>query len=122
MAGARVLVVDDEVHIRQILRLYLEGAGFQVLEAGSGSEALAAVQQDQPALIVLDLGLPDVSGMVVCHQLQDRPATRDIPVIVLTALGDEDSCCPGCVTVVTKPFSARDVVDLIRSALGREAA
>jgi two-component system OmpR family response regulator len=122
MAGARVLVVDDEMHIRQILRLHLEVAGLQVLEAGSGGEALAVVRNGCPNLIVLDLGLPDMSGLALCEQLQADPHTCGIPVIVLTALGDEDSACPGTIAVITKPFSARDVLDLIASALGREAA
>jgi DNA-binding response OmpR family regulator len=122
MAGGRVLVVDDEMHIRQILRLHLEAAGIHVLEAGSGSEALAVVQQGCPGLIVLDLGLPDMSGLVLCDKLQADPHSCHIPVIVLTALGDEDTSCPGSIAVITKPFSARDVLDLIESVLRREAA
>lgn len=117
-----VLVVDDEDHIRQILRLYLAGAGLQVQEAGTGADALAAVAASPPALIVLDLGLPDMSGLVVCERLQADARTRAIPVVVLTALGDEDSRCPGAVAVVTKPFSARDVLALIATALGPGAA
>jgi DNA-binding response OmpR family regulator len=119
MAGGRVLIVDDELHIRQILRLHLEAEGFQVQEAETGGEALAAVCRDRPDLIVLDLGLPDMSGLTVSEALAGEPP---VPVIVLTALGDEDTACRGCIGVVTKPFSARDVLDRIIAALGREAA
>jgi CheY-like chemotaxis protein len=122
MAGGRVLVVDDEIHIRQILRLHLEVAGHEVVEAGTGSDALAIVKQGCPDLIVLDLGLPDMSGLAVCERLQADPHLCRIPVIVLTALGDEDTSCPGMIAVVTKPFSARDVLDLIAAAIGPEAA
>ena len=119
MAGGRVLIVDDELHIRQILRLHLEAEGYQVLEAETGGEALAAVASRCPDLILLDLGLPDMSGLTVCETL---PADLQVPIIVLTALGDEDTACRGCIAVVTKPFSARDVLDRINAVLDREVA
>ncbi|MBC7543805.1 MAG: response regulator [Candidatus Sericytochromatia bacterium] len=122
MAQWQVLVVDDELHIRHILRLNLEAAGIGVAEAATGAEALAQVSVACPDLIILDLGLPDMSGLAVCEALQQKPASCRIPVIVLTALGDEDTHCPGMVEMITKPFSARDVLSLIGTVLGGEAA
>ena len=122
MTPRRVLVVDDELHIRHILRLYLEAAGIEVAEADTGAAALAEVHRCCPQLIILDLGLPDMSGLAVCEALQHEPTFCRIPVIVLTALGDEDTRCPGMVRMITKPFSARDVLDLVEAVLRKGAA
>jgi CheY-like chemotaxis protein len=118
----RVLVVDDELHIRHILRLHLEAAAVEVIEAATGTAALNQVAAACPDVIILDLGLPDMSGLTVCEALQRAPAFCTIPVIVLTALGDDDTQCPGMVAMITKPFSARDVVTLVLHLVGEGAA
>lgn len=114
----RVLVVDDELHIRHILRLHLESIGIQVLEAATGREALAVAQRDQPDLVILDLGLPDLSGATVCQRLKALPTLGQVPVIILTALGEEGDACAGATAFITKPFSARDLLALVQRTLG----
>lgn len=114
----RVLVVDDELHIRHILRLHLESIGIQVLEAETGRAALAAAEREAPDLIILDLGLPDISGATVCQRLKVFPGLGAVPVIILTALGEEGDACSGAAAFVTKPFSARDLLALVQRCLG----
>src|SRR5437879_6900612 len=81
-----VLVVEDEVSIASFISLYLKNAGYRVKAVGSGGDALAQVEVEQPALIILDLMLPDMDGMDVCRRIRQR---RDIPILMLTAR-DED--------------------------------
>ncbi|GMU55082.1 MAG: hypothetical protein AMXMBFR33_42280 [Candidatus Xenobia bacterium] len=87
--GRRVLVVDDEVNIRRFLRHVLELEGYQVLEARTGDEAITLARQDKPDLICLDVMLPDVNGMEVLTRLKQEPATRDIPVMIISIVEDE---------------------------------
>src|ERR1700709_2332975 len=82
---AKILVVDDEEHIVMILKDSLEFSGFEVVTAPDGSEALAAVDRENPELIVLDIGMPKLDGWEVCRRLKSDPKTKSIPVIILTA-------------------------------------
>ena len=89
-AGAeRVLVVDDEPDIVALVAYHLAKAGYRVATASSGADALVAAQQERPALIVLDLMLPDLSGFAVLERLRADPATKDVAVLMLTARKDE---------------------------------
>lgn len=82
---AKVLVVDDEEHILMILKDSLEFSGFKVITAVNGEEALEKVEQDRPDLVVLDIGMPKLDGWEVCRRLKANPATKSLPVIILTA-------------------------------------
>ncbi|GAA1679823.1 response regulator transcription factor [Fodinicola feengrottensis] len=120
--GARVLVVDDDLTVRDVMERYLTHAGYRVEVRGDGEAALAAIQADPPDLVVLDLMLPGLDGLEVCRQLR---AKSSIPVIMLTALGEEEDRVLGLETgaddYVTKPFSPRELVLRIGSVLRRTA-
>jgi len=115
-----VLVVDDEPRIAQIARDYLQHAGFGVVVAGTGREALERVRGDNPDLVVLDLGLPELDGLDVARALRRE---SDVPIIMLTARVDE---CDrliglgvGADDYVTKPFSPRELVARVQAVLRR---
>ena len=120
MAGEIVLVVDDESKIVKTVRAYLENAGFQVVTAASGQTALAAFRHQRPALVVLDLGLPDMDGLDVARALRRE---SDVPLIMLTARVDEADRLIGLELgaddYVTKPFSPRELVARVRAVLRR---
>jgi DNA-binding response OmpR family regulator len=119
-----VLVVDDDVTVRDVVRRYLERDGHRVEVVGDGAQALARAAADPPDLVVLDIMLPGMSGLEVCAGLRDvRPPARPIPVIMLTALGEETDRVIGLQTgaddYVTKPFSPRELALRVRSVLRR---
>ena len=123
MAGERVLVVDDEPTVREVVQQYLEREGYRVQVAGDGRAALAAVAAGAPDLIVLDLMLPGVDGLDVCRQVRAAGAT---PIIMLTAKGHEADRVVGLELgaddYVVKPFSPRELVARVRSVLRRTHA
>ncbi|GAA0247373.1 response regulator transcription factor [Saccharothrix mutabilis subsp. mutabilis] len=118
-----MLVVEDEKEIRELLRRYLERAGFTVLTTGSGAQALNMVADGVPALVVLDLGLPDVDGVEVLRAARQR---GQAPVIVLTARGEVEDRIRGLELgaddYVTKPFSPTELVLRVRAVLHRAGA
>jgi DNA-binding response OmpR family regulator len=120
---ARILVVDDEPKIVQLVRDYLERAGFAVSTARDGNEALMRARQERPDLIVLDLGLPGLDGLEVTRRLR-----RDsgVPIIMLTARHEETDKVVGLELgaddYVTKPFSPRELEARVRAVLRRQAA
>ena len=118
--AARILVVDDQADIVRVLRGYLEQAGFTVLTANDGHEALRIARQEKPALVVLDLMLPGMDGIDVCRALRKE---GDIPIIMLTARVEEADRIVGLELgaddYVTKPFSPREVVARVRAVLRR---
>ncbi|HET8568585.1 MAG TPA: response regulator transcription factor [Candidatus Limnocylindria bacterium] len=115
-----VLVVDDEPKIVGILRDYLDRAGFRSVAAFDGRSAVRIAQRDRPDLVVLDLGLPDMDGLDVIRALRERSR---IPVVVLTARGDESDRLIGLELgaddYVVKPFSPKEVVARVRAVLRR---
>jgi len=117
---ARVLVVDDDPTVSDVVRRYLERAGFDVDKAGDGPTALAMAADHQPDLVVLDLMLPGMSGLEVCRRLR---RSSDVPVVMLTALGEESDRVVGFETgaddYVTKPFSPRELALRVQSVLRR---
>ena len=119
----KILVVDDEKDVVDLLAFNLKNAGFQTTAAYHGEEALAKIKKDTPALIVLDLMLPGIDGVEICKRLKKEPATADIPIIMLTAKGNEvDKVLGlelGADDYITKPFSPREVVLRIKSVLRR---
>ena len=118
--SATVLVVDDEPKLRSLVRSYLEREGYVVLEAGTGARALELARSARPALVVLDLGLPDVPGEDVARLLGGNGETA---VILLTARADESSRVTGLRAgaddYVTKPFSPRELVARVAAVLRR---
>src|SRR5688572_19279175 len=84
-----ILLVEDEEALVTLLRYNFEAAGYEIAAAGDGDEALVAIAERKPDLVILDWMLPRVSGLEVCRQIRRRPETRDVPVIMLTARGEE---------------------------------
>ncbi|MEX0983518.1 MAG: response regulator transcription factor [Actinomycetota bacterium] len=121
MAGLRVLIVDDEPMVRDVLARYLTKEGFVVSQAADGEEALERAADDDPDLVLLDLMLPKLDGYEVFSRLRDRG--RTMPVIMLTARGEETDRVVGldmgADDYVTKPFSPREVVSRVRAVLRR---
>jgi DNA-binding response OmpR family regulator len=120
--GSRVLVVDDDPTVSDVVRRYLERAGITVNLAADGPAALVAYRDQPPDLVVLDLMLPGMDGIEVCRRMR---ATSDVPVVMLTALGEEADRVVGLETgaddYVTKPFSPRELVLRVQSVLRRSA-
>ncbi|MCY1136716.1 response regulator transcription factor [Actinoplanes sp. Pm04-4] len=116
-----VLVVDDDPTVSDVVRRYLEQDGYRVRLAADGPAALAAVEDEQPDLVVLDLMMPGLDGLEVCRRLRVR--RPGLPVVMLTALGDEGDRVAGLEVgaddYVTKPFSPRELVLRVRSVLRR---
>jgi two-component system phosphate regulon response regulator PhoB len=121
-----VLVIDDEPDLLELVRINLEQAGYRTSTAASGRAALEALRRSRPDLIVLDLMLPDVSGMDVCRRLRSDPETADLPIIMLTAKADEVDRVVGfelgADDYVTKPFSPRELVLRVGAVLRRKTA
>ena len=118
-----ILVVEDEPGIARLVHDYLVRAGFAVVRASSAAEALAAARSSAPALVVLDLGLPDRDGLDVLRDLRD---SIDVPIVILTARGDETDRVVGLELgaddYVVKPFSPKELVARVRAVLRRTAA
>src|SRR4051812_45128430 len=119
----RILIVDDEKDIVQVLDFALKSAGFDTVTAGDAAQALTRVRETQPDLVVLDLMLPDMSGTEVCRQLKSAARTASLPVIMLTARGEEVDKVVGfelgADDYITKPFSVREVVLRVKAILRR---
>ncbi|WP_106002112.1 phosphate regulon transcriptional regulator PhoB [Magnetospirillum gryphiswaldense] len=118
-----ILIVEDEAALATMLRYNLEKEGYRVCEAGDGEEALTLVSERKPDLMVLDWMLPSLSGIEVCRQLRRKPATRELPIIMLTARGEEGDKIRGLNTgaddYMTKPFSLPELMARIRAMLRR---
>ncbi|MCX6071513.1 MAG: response regulator transcription factor [Chloroflexi bacterium] len=123
MAGERILIVDDEAHIVELVRLYLEREGFRVDSASDGAQGLRLNSELRPALVILDLMLPEVDGLEVCRQVR---AESDVPIVMLTAR-DEDidkivGLELGADDYLTKPFNPRELVARVKAILRRTEA
>jgi two-component system phosphate regulon response regulator PhoB len=122
----KILVIDDEPDLRELVRVNLDQAGYGVETASSGRDALQALRRSTPDLVVLDLMLPDISGTELCRKIRSDPALADIPVIMLTAKAAEIDRVVGfelgADDYVTKPFSPRELVLRISAVLRRRFA
>ena len=124
----RILVVDDEAHIVQVLSFKLRNAGYEVLTAVDGEEGLETATDERPDLIITDFQMPYMTGLELCRALAQHDETRDIPVVILTARGyaldDEDLTIGNIRDVLSKPFSPRTVLSLVHELLqdGGDAA
>jgi DNA-binding response OmpR family regulator len=120
--SASILVADDEPNIVLSLEFLLKQAGFRVRTVADGEAALAAIAQDPPDLVLLDVMIPGRDGYAVCQGIRANPAWRDMRIIMLTAKGGdiqrEKGLSLGADEYVTKPFSTRELVERIRGMLG----
>jgi two-component system phosphate regulon response regulator PhoB len=123
MSNERILAVDDEQPILELLKYNLEKDGFRVTTCTNGEDALKLARNDPPDLMLLDLMLPGMSGLDVCRKLRETPATADLPVIMVTAkIEDSDIVLGlelGADDYVTKPFSPKVVLARVRTVLRR---
>jgi two-component system OmpR family response regulator len=121
--GRTILVVDDDPHIREVVRFALEKEGFAVVEAGGGAEALERFEREGPDLVVLDILMPDLDGTEVCRRLR---ASSTVPIVFLSSKDEEIDRILGLELggddYVTKPFSPRELVARVRAVLRRSAA
>ena len=119
----KILIVEDEANIRQLVRYNLEKEGFQVMEAADGLQGLRTAQREKPDLVLLDLMLPGMDGLEVCRTLKGAPVTAALPIIMLTAKAEEvDKIIGlelGADDYMTKPFSPRELIARIKAVLRR---
>jgi two-component system, cell cycle response regulator DivK len=119
--GNCILVVEDQEDNRQILRDLLGNAGFNLIEAENGEEALAAVAKQRPDLILMDIQLPMMDGYEATRRIRANPEMKDVPIIAVTSYaltGDEaKALAAGCTAYVTKPFSPRALLAKVREYL-----
>ena len=120
---AHILIVEDEAALSTLLTYNLEKEGFSVRVAGDGEQAIDALAEEQPDLVLLDWMLPHLSGIEICRRIRRDPATSGLPVIMLTARGEETDRVRGLDTgaddYVTKPFSPAELVARVRALLRR---
>lgn len=121
--ASRVLIVEDERDIRDLIVLHLQRDGYQVSTAGSGEDALLQVRQSPPDLVLLDLLLPAMSGLEVCRRLRQEPTTATLPILMLTAKADEVDRVVGLELgaddYVVKPFSPKELLARVHALLRR---
>jgi DNA-binding response OmpR family regulator len=121
----KIMVVDDDPHVIESLGAILRDEGFEVISTSDGNTVLEQAQIESPALIILDLMLPQKPGLEICKALKLNPATQEIPIIMLTGKTKEgDKICgleAGADDYVTKPFSPRELVLRINRSLGIQA-
>jgi len=122
---ASILIVDDEKDLLDLLKYNLEVSGYEVMEAETGRDGLYLAEKNSPDLIVLDVMLPDLLGFEILRRLRAKEKTRDVPIIMLTARGEESDVLVGfelgASDYVTKPFSPRELVARVRAVLGRSS-
>ena len=116
-----ILNVDDDAASRYAKSRILKRAGYQVVEAGLGTDALRLVKESEPHLVLLDVKLPDINGMDVCRKIKEDPRLKDVPVIFLTAKGGGDALAEGfesgAVMYINKPFTANKLLTIVNTML-----
>ena len=121
--GANILIVEDEEPLTTLLRYNLEAEGYEVDAVARGDEADTRLRETTPALVVLDWMLPGLSGIELCRRLRARPQTQTLPIIMLTARGEESERIRGLATgaddYIVKPFSVPELLARIRALLRR---
>ena len=123
MANETILLIEDEKNIRELVKYNLEQDGFRVLAASRGNAGLETVLREKPALVLLDLMLPEMNGLEICKTLRQNEKTRLTPIIMLTAKGTESDRVVGLELgaddYITKPFSPRELVARVKAVLRR---
>jgi DNA-binding response OmpR family regulator len=119
----KILIADDELRLRKVVALHLKKAGFSVLEAGNGKQALEMAKTHKPDMIVLDIMMPEMNGLETCQALKADSELSSIPVILLTAMAEsadiEKGTGVGAEYYLTKPFSPKDLIDKINCNFGK---
>ncbi|HEY7413077.1 MAG TPA: response regulator [Vicinamibacteria bacterium] len=117
----RILVVDDDEHIRNLEKSILEGKGFDVTTASGGNEALEILKKERYDLVLLDVMMPEVDGFTVCRKIKDDPRLREMPVIFLTAKGGGEALAEGfesgAIMYINKPFTANKLLTIVNTML-----
>ncbi len=125
MSKGRILIVEDDPHLVELLRFHLAKANYKVEHTADGEEALLLVAESRPDLILLDWMIEGTSGLEVCRRLRRATATKNIPIVMLTARGEEADKVAGLESgaddYMTKPFSARELIARIQAVLRRSA-
>ncbi|OSZ65317.1 phosphate regulon transcriptional regulatory protein PhoB [Sphingomonas sp. IBVSS1] len=120
---AKILLVEDDASLIELVTYNLEKEGFDVVRTGDGEEALTLAEEEKPDLVILDWMIANLSGIEVCRRLRRAPATANLPIVMLTARGDEADRIRGLETgaddYMTKPFSPRELIARIRAVLRR---
>lgn len=123
MASTKILIVDDEINIQELIKFNLKNQGYDVLVAGDGVEALRLVKTEKPDLILLDLMLPGIDGYDVCSQIRKNNSISSIPIIMITAKGEEfdkvHGLDLGADDYITKPFSIKELLARVNAILRR---
>lgn len=118
-----ILVIDDEMHILELIKYNLEKEGYRVIVCENGEEGLEAIERDRPHLVILDLMLPGIDGLEVCRRIRGNSSTAALPVLMLTAKGEEIDKVLGLETgaddYLTKPFGIRELTARVRALLRR---
>jgi len=109
----KVLIIDDEPDIREIVRIYLSDEGYDVIEADNGHDGILKAQELKPDLIVLDIMMPGINGFEVAKHLKDDPNTQDIPIIILSVLAHDSQYRQGILDYISKPFRQEELVNTI---------
>jgi two-component system alkaline phosphatase synthesis response regulator PhoP len=126
MSEKTILVADDESHILHVVSLKLRNAGFKVITARDGQEALEMAQAQHPDLLITDYHMPQLSGLELCQRLKQDARTSDIPAIMLTARGyhlePRDTEQSGILRMLSKPFSPRHLLSTVNEVLEGKAA
>ncbi len=121
----RILIVEDNELNMKLLRDILEAHGYLIIATGEGGQGLALAREHRPDLILMDLQLPDISGLDAVRQLKDHPETRGIPIVAVTAfamVGDErKALMGGCDAYVAKPIALREFLDMVERFIGTAA-
>ena len=124
MARETILVVEDDENIQQLVGYNLAKAGFHVVYADNGEQALSLIKREKPELIVLDLMLPGINGFEICKLVRKDPKTKNLPIVMLTAKSEEDDMTAGldlgADDYITKPFSPKILISRIKAALRRK--
>lgn len=122
----RILVIDDEVGARTLIGIMLERGGFEVLKAKDAEQALLTLQDNTPDLIVLDVMMPGMDGFTLCRTIREKPATRTVPILMLSAKGDSASVMQGmnagASDYLPKPILHHDLVSKVQQMLGMTPA
>lgn len=118
-----VLIIDDAVHIRRLVVRMLDQAGFRTLEAADGLQGLYLLKEQKPDVVTCDISMPLMDGHEFLQAAKQDPATRDIPIIVITAIGQEEEAAKatqmGANAYLTKPFSSSHLIETIQNQLNK---
>lgn len=118
----KILVVDDEQYLRTLLLATLDEERYEIVEVSRGAEAVVVAQAERPALILLDVRMPDVDGLEVCRRIRGHPDLKDLPVVMLTGASEQADrragLAAGATRYLTKPFSPLELVEVVEELLG----